>query len=219
MSDILREKGCDRKPKKKKTYLINVGKIHLYQPCCVGVERRLPPGSSMQSESQTSPSTFAYDVKMSAKITSEKCTRWFMGDDMHRLTLLVFPRGVCQREKRYRKKKESSGRERKEDIQDERVSFAFLHDVVRGKHKYEDNKCAHGRYVLEDVDEHRAAVRGGAIECPRTGAPQDVPDREAINGRPGGDGGRVCGCLERAVRMSTVDGKRGRSGGSALVCA
>lgn len=70
------------------TYLINVGKIHLYQPYCVGGLRRLPPGSSMQIESQTSPKTFAYEVKMSAKITSEKCTRWFVGIDMHLLMLL-----------------------------------------------------------------------------------------------------------------------------------
>jgi len=57
------------------TYLINVGKIHLYNPYCFGGVRRLPPGSSIQSDSQTSPSTFAYEVKMSAKTTSEKYTR------------------------------------------------------------------------------------------------------------------------------------------------
>lgn len=45
----------------------------------------------MQDDSQTSPSTLAYDVKMSAKTTSEKCTRWFMGDDMHLLMLLEVP--------------------------------------------------------------------------------------------------------------------------------
>ena len=71
-----------------KSYLMNVGKIHLYKPYCFGGARRLPPGSSIQNDSQTSPSTFAYDVKMSAKITSEKYTRWLMGDDMHRLILL-----------------------------------------------------------------------------------------------------------------------------------
>ena len=73
---------------KANTYLINVGKIHLYNPYCFGGARRLPPGSSIQSDSQTSPSTFAYDVKMSAKTTSEKYTRWFMGADMHLLMLL-----------------------------------------------------------------------------------------------------------------------------------
>lgn len=73
---------------KKKTYLISVGKTHLYQPSCAGGVRRLPPGSNMQRESQTSPSTFAYEVKMSAKTTSEKCMRWFKGKDMHLLILL-----------------------------------------------------------------------------------------------------------------------------------
>jgi len=75
---------------KANTYLINVGKIHLYHPYCFGGARRLPPGSSIQSDSQTSPSTFAYDVKMSAKTTSEKYIRWLMGDDMHLLMLLFF---------------------------------------------------------------------------------------------------------------------------------
>jgi hypothetical protein len=45
----------------------------------------------MQNDSQTSPSTLAYDVKMSAKTTSEKYTRWLMGDDMHLLILLEVP--------------------------------------------------------------------------------------------------------------------------------
>lgn len=82
------ERGVQAAGTTKKTYLINVGKIHLYQPSCVGGVRRLPPGSNMQSESQTSPSTFAYEVKMSAKTTSEKWMRWFKGEDMHLLILL-----------------------------------------------------------------------------------------------------------------------------------
>jgi hypothetical protein len=83
-----RQAGIQAAGVTKNTYLINVGKIHLYQPSCTGGVRRLPPGSNMQTESQTSPSTFAYEVKMSAKITSEKCMRWFSGEYMHLLILL-----------------------------------------------------------------------------------------------------------------------------------
>jgi hypothetical protein len=84
LSDALQAAG------KRKMHLISDGRIHRYQPSCVGGIRRLPLGSSMQSESQTSPSTFAYDVKMSAKTMSEKCTRWLTGEYMHLLMLLFF---------------------------------------------------------------------------------------------------------------------------------
>jgi hypothetical protein len=94
------------------SYLMNVGKIHLYKPYCFGGARRLPPGSSIQNDSQTSPSTFAYDVKMSAKTTSEKCTRWLMGDDMHRLILLM-SQVVRERHRGKTKRKASRGGRRR----------------------------------------------------------------------------------------------------------
>ena len=84
-----------------RAYLINVGKIHLYQPYCFGGLKRLPPGRSMQNDSQTSPNTLANEVKMSAKITSAKNTLWFMGDDKHLLMLLYEDRGSQVRQ-RYR---------------------------------------------------------------------------------------------------------------------
>jgi len=60
--------------------------------------------------------------------------------------------------------------------------LAFLEDVVRRKHKHEYNNCAHGRNILEEVDEGGAAMRSGAIQHPRSRAPQVIPEREAING-------------------------------------
>jgi hypothetical protein len=70
-------------------------------------------------------------------------------------------------------------------VHDEGIAFAFVHDVVRGKQKYEDNKSAHGRNILEKVDEGGAAIRCRAIHRPRSGAPQAIPEREAINGGRG----------------------------------
>lgn len=70
-------------------------------------------------------------------------------------------------------------------VHDEGIAFAFVHDVVRGKQKYEDNKSAHGRNILEKVDEGGAAIRCRAIHRPRSGAPQAIPEREAINGGKG----------------------------------
>lgn len=67
-------------------------------------------------------------------------------------------------------------------VHDEGVAFAFVHDVVRGKHKYEDNKSAHGRNILEKVDEGGVSIRRRAIHRPHGGAPQTIPEREAING-------------------------------------
>ena len=60
---------------KQQTHLMSVGKIHRDKPSCAGCESKLPPGSSMHADSQTSPSTFANDVKISANTTSEKYTR------------------------------------------------------------------------------------------------------------------------------------------------
>ena len=56
-------------------HLIRVGKIHRDQPSCDGCRIRLPPGMSMQNESQKSPMTFAYEVKTSAITTSAKYMR------------------------------------------------------------------------------------------------------------------------------------------------
>jgi hypothetical protein len=116
----------------KLCYLINVGNIHLYQPYCFGGARRLPPGSSMQNDSQTSPSTLAYDVKMSAKITSEKYTRWFMGDDIHLLMLLEVP-DKCVLWKNSPPKK---GLVMDKDVQDERVALWLLDTVEWRNHAY-----------------------------------------------------------------------------------
>lgn len=60
-----------------------VGNIQLDMPSCVGKERRLAPGSSMQIDNQTSPRTLANDVKISAKMTSEKYTGRSNGENRH----------------------------------------------------------------------------------------------------------------------------------------
>jgi hypothetical protein len=104
------------------------------------------------------------------------------------------------------------------NAQDERVAFRFLHDVVRGKHKDKDDERAHGGHILEKIDEHGAAVRGEAVERPRSGEPQAIPEREAINRRmKRGDGG-VAGALSEpcACRPSGV---RGRGRAYARSCA
>lgn len=54
------------------THLIIVGKIHRVSPSWAGWARRLPLGRSMYMHSQTSPRTFAKDVRISANTTSEK---------------------------------------------------------------------------------------------------------------------------------------------------
>ena len=48
------------------------GRIQRASPVCDGGLSRLAPGMRMQSESQTSPRTFAKEVKTSAKTTSAK---------------------------------------------------------------------------------------------------------------------------------------------------
>ena len=64
-----------------------MGKIQRVSPSCAGCASRLPPGSSINSESHTSPRTFANDVSVSANTTSEKYTRWGEGN-MHLCTAL-----------------------------------------------------------------------------------------------------------------------------------
>lgn len=89
-----------------------------------------------------------------------------------------------------------------------------MHDVERGKHKYEDNKSAHSRNILEKVDEDGITIRGEAVQHPRGGAPQAVPEREAIDRGIKRDGS-LCGLLDR---MSIVD-EREWGIGFALDCA
>jgi len=56
------------------SYLITVGKIQRAIPTPADGLRILCPGISMPSDNQTSPRTCAKDVKMSAKMMSEKYT-------------------------------------------------------------------------------------------------------------------------------------------------
>jgi len=99
-----------------------------------------------------------------------------------------------------------------EDVQDERVALWFLHKVERGYHTYEDDKGAHGRNILERVDKGGIAVRGGAVQRPRGGEPQAIPERETIKGGTERDGaGRSC--LAGAVGVSNVRGERESRGG------
>ena len=57
------------------------------------------------------------------------------------------------------------------DVPEERIAVAFLNDVVRGDGAHKDDKCAHCWNVLEEIDEDGVAVRGGAVQHPRQGAP------------------------------------------------
>jgi hypothetical protein len=72
--------------------------------------------------------------------------------------------------------------------------------------------------MLGRVDEEGIAIRGGAVQRPRGGAPQAVPESETINGGTRGGGG-IRGCFECAVCVSTVHGEREGRGGSTLVSA
>ena len=56
------------------SYLITVGKIQRAIPTPADGLRILCPGISMPSDNQTSPMTCAKDVKISAKMMSEKYT-------------------------------------------------------------------------------------------------------------------------------------------------
>ncbi len=56
------------------THLIRVGKIQRVSPSCAGCASKLPLGSSIYTDNQTSPRTFAKEVKTSANTTSEKYT-------------------------------------------------------------------------------------------------------------------------------------------------
>jgi len=73
------------------------GKIHLDHPSCGGGTSRLPPGRSMQRESQTSPRTFAKEVKISANITSEKYMGALSGEKRHlRIELFIHEHQVTR---------------------------------------------------------------------------------------------------------------------------
>jgi hypothetical protein len=63
---------------------MTVGNIHCDQPLRSGSERKLPPGRSMNNESHTSPRTFANEVSISAKTTSEKNIGSSIGENKHR---------------------------------------------------------------------------------------------------------------------------------------
>jgi len=140
-----------------------------------------------------------------------------MGDDMHLLMLLFGngkPAPSREREKKARRRVDE------DDVQDERVALWFLHRVEWGDHTYEDDKGAHGRNILERVDEGGIAVRGGAVQGPRGGEPQAVADRETIKGGRERDGVVLRGCLARAVSVSTVHGgERESRGRCTFVCA
>lgn len=69
-------------------HLIIVGSTQRDSPCKDGSTCRLPPGNSIQRLSQTSPRTFAYEVRMSAMITSEKKIGRPRGGKKHRLKAL-----------------------------------------------------------------------------------------------------------------------------------
>jgi hypothetical protein len=56
----------------KGTHLIIVGITHLSHGPSAGVRKRVLPGRSIQPDNHTSPSTFAYEVKISANTTSAK---------------------------------------------------------------------------------------------------------------------------------------------------
>lgn len=60
------------------------GTTHRIKPSCLGSRRRLFPGKSMRSDNQTSPRTFAKEVKTSAKTTSAKYTGLSMDEEVHR---------------------------------------------------------------------------------------------------------------------------------------
>jgi hypothetical protein len=51
---------------------MTVGNIHLSKPDSAGGIRMLLPGINIHNESHTSPRTWEKDVRISAKITSEK---------------------------------------------------------------------------------------------------------------------------------------------------
>lgn len=72
--------------------------------------------------------------------------------------------------------------------------------------------------MLGRVDDEGIAIRDGAVEHPRGGAPQAVPESETINGGARGSGG-IRGCFECAAGVSTVHGEREGSGRSTLVSA
>ena len=60
------------------------GRIHCFQSESDCWMKKLFPGSNIQNESQQSPSTFAKDVKTSAKTTSEKSTGPFVAGNKQR---------------------------------------------------------------------------------------------------------------------------------------
>jgi len=70
-------------------YLMRDGSIQWERPSKDGRDKRLPPGSSMHMESQTSPRTFANDVNTSAKRTSEKYTGLSIEENIHLAALLL----------------------------------------------------------------------------------------------------------------------------------
>ena len=64
-------------------YLMTAGRIHRNQVSSTGGFSMLFPGLSIHKASHTSPRTFANEVPISAKITSEKCMGPFGGGKIH----------------------------------------------------------------------------------------------------------------------------------------
>lgn len=122
---------------------MKVGNIQRAYPCWPGGSNRLPLGRSMQMESQTSPRTFAKEVKISAKTTSAKYIR---SSEKKHLCIDLW-------EFRERTTPTHAPKHGEGYVQDKLVSFPPFKHVERRQKDHEQHEHRHRGHKLECVHE------------------------------------------------------------------